>query len=111
MNKSCVGKQFARALSLFIILSILLSLAAVQAECLHANTYTEKSFDGYGEDFTSSQHLVWYEVCTYCSDCGIMISASHNPFYDNGIKLINSKGEKMEEELLLKLERKTSLIQ
>ncbi|MBR1765219.1 MAG: phosphoglucosamine mutase [Ruminococcus sp.] len=30
-------------------------------------------------------------------DCGIMISASHNPFYDNGIKLINSSGEKMDE--------------
>ncbi len=30
-------------------------------------------------------------------DCGIMVSASHNPYYDNGIKLINSKGEKMEE--------------
>ena len=30
-------------------------------------------------------------------DCGIMISASHNPYYDNGIKLINSKGEKMDE--------------
>ncbi|MBO4389911.1 MAG: phosphoglucosamine mutase, partial [Lachnospiraceae bacterium] len=29
-------------------------------------------------------------------DCGIMISASHNPFYDNGIKLINSAGEKMD---------------
>ncbi len=37
-------------------------------------------------------------------DCGIMISASHNPYYDNGIKLINSKGEKMEEETLLKVE-------
>ena len=30
-------------------------------------------------------------------DCGIMISASHNPFYDNGIKLINSFGEKMDD--------------
>lgn len=30
-------------------------------------------------------------------DCGIMISASHNPYYDNGIKLLNSKGEKMDE--------------
>ena len=37
-------------------------------------------------------------------DCGIMISASHNPYFDNGIKLINSKGEKMEEETLLKVE-------
>lgn len=33
-------------------------------------------------------------------DCGVMISASHNPFYDNGIKLINSRGEKMEDETI-----------
>ena len=31
-------------------------------------------------------------------DCGIMITASHNPYYDNGIKLVNSHGEKMDEE-------------
>ena len=37
-------------------------------------------------------------------DCGIMISASHNPFYDNGIKLINGNGEKMDEETILKVE-------
>ena len=37
-------------------------------------------------------------------DCGIMISASHNPFYDNGIKLLNTKGEKMDEETILKAE-------
>ena len=37
-------------------------------------------------------------------DCGIMISASHNPFYDNGIKLLNSYGEKMDEETILKVE-------
>lgn len=30
-------------------------------------------------------------------DCGVMISASHNPYYDNGIKLLNSRGEKMDE--------------
>ena len=33
-------------------------------------------------------------------DCGIMISASHNPYYDNGIKLINRHGEKMDEETI-----------
>ena len=33
-------------------------------------------------------------------DCGIMISASHNPYYDNGIKLINGQGEKMEDEVI-----------
>lgn len=37
-------------------------------------------------------------------DCGIMISASHNPYCDNGIKLINSQGEKMGEELIEKIE-------
>ena len=37
-------------------------------------------------------------------DCGIMISASHNPYYDNGIKLINYCGEKMDEETLLLVE-------
>lgn len=33
-------------------------------------------------------------------DCGIMITASHNPFYDNGIKLLNGNGEKMEDEVI-----------
>ncbi len=37
-------------------------------------------------------------------DCGIMISASHNPYYDNGIKLINSRGEKMSEEIIADIE-------
>ena len=37
-------------------------------------------------------------------DCGIMISASHNPYYDNGIKLLNSHGEKMDEETIALVE-------
>jgi len=40
---------------------------------------------------------VAYVCRTESFDCGIMISASHNPYYDNGIKLINSFGEKMDE--------------
>ena len=38
-------------------------------------------------------------------DCGIMISASHNPYYDNGIKLINGKGEKMDEATIAEVEK------
>lgn len=37
-------------------------------------------------------------------DCGVMISASHNPYYDNGIKLFNRSGEKMSEEITDKIE-------
>ncbi|MEY8354024.1 phosphoglucosamine mutase [Lachnospiraceae bacterium 54-53] len=37
--------------------------------------------------------------------CGIMISASHNPYYDNGIKVINEKGEKLEEDVITEIEK------
>ena len=43
---------------------------------------------------------VAYVVRTDGFDCGIMISASHNPYYDNGIKLINGSGEKMDESVI-----------
>ena len=42
---------------------------------------------------------VSYVVRTEGFDCGIMISASHNPFYDNGIKIINQLGHKLEAEI------------
>lgn len=48
---------------------------------------------------------VSYVVRTEGFDCGIMISASHNPFYDNGIKLINRNGQKMEAEVEAKIEQ------
>lgn len=48
---------------------------------------------------------VSYIVKTEDFDCGIMISASHNPFYDNGLKLINGKGEKMEQEVIDEVEK------
>ena len=38
-------------------------------------------------------------------DCGIMISASHNPYYDNGIKVMNGNGEKLEESVIAEIER------
>ena len=48
---------------------------------------------------------VSYVVRTEEFDCGIMISASHNPYYDNGIKVINGKGEKLEEDVIEKIEK------
>ena len=48
---------------------------------------------------------VSYVVRTEGFNCGIMISASHNPFYDNGIKVINEKGEKLEESVILEIEK------
>ena len=47
---------------------------------------------------------VSYVARTETFDCGIMISASHNPYYDNGIKLINSFGEKMDESVIALVE-------
>ncbi|MGM9615363.1 MAG: phosphoglucosamine mutase [Oscillospiraceae bacterium] len=48
---------------------------------------------------------VSYITRTEGFDCGIMISASHNPFYDNGIKLMNGQGEKMDDALQNEIER------
>lgn len=48
---------------------------------------------------------VSYVVRTEGFNCGIMISASHNPFYDNGIKVINERGEKLEESVIEKIEQ------
>nr|WP_314463568.1 phosphoglucosamine mutase [uncultured Clostridium sp.] len=48
---------------------------------------------------------VSYVVRTEGFSCGIMISASHNPYYDNGIKVINEKGEKLEESVITEIER------
>lgn len=47
---------------------------------------------------------VAYIARTDSFDCGIMISASHNPYYDNGIKLLNGQGEKMDEDTISMLE-------
>ena len=48
---------------------------------------------------------VSYITRTDSFDCGIMISASHNPYYDNGIKLMNHNGEKMDEETIAEVEK------
>ena len=60
---------------------------------------TASGADAYLLHVTTTPSVAY--VCrTEDFDCGIMISASHNPYYDNGIKLINSYGEKMDEKVI-----------
>ncbi len=59
---------------------------------------TASGADAYLLHVTTTPSVA-YIVKTDGFDCGIMISASHNPYYDNGIKLINRNGEKFDEEL------------
>lgn len=48
---------------------------------------------------------VSYIIRTEGFDCGVMISASHNPYFDNGLKLMNALGEKMEDEVQALVEK------
>ena len=65
-----------------------LTASGAQPYLLHVTTTPSVSYISRVDDF----------------DCGIMISASHNPYYDNGIKLINGRGEKMDEQTIALVE-------
>lgn len=64
---------------------------------------TSSGADAYMLHVTTTPS-VSYVVRQDMFDCGVMISASHNPFFDNGIKLINSAGEKMDDNTLALIE-------
>ena len=64
---------------------------------------TASGADAYLMHVTTTPSVA-YITRTDAFDCGIMISASHNPYYDNGIKLLNGKGEKMDEETIALVE-------
>jgi len=83
--KVVIGKDTRRS-SYMLEYSLVGGLTASGADAylLHVTTTPSVAYVCRTEDF----------------DCGIMISASHNPYYDNGIKLINSFGEKMDERLI-----------
>ena len=84
-----IGKDTRRSSSMFEY-SLVSGLTASGADVylLHVTTTPSVSYVVRTEEF----------------DCGIMISASHNPYYDNGIKVINGRGEKLEEETIEKIE-------
>ncbi len=84
-----IGKDTRRSSYMFeYALCTGLMAAGADAYIMHVTTTPSVSYIARTDDF----------------DCGIMISASHNPYYDNGIKLINSNGEKMDEETILMVE-------
>ena len=87
--KVVIGKDTRRSSYMFEY-SLVAGLTASGADVclLHVTTTPSVSYVTRTEDF----------------DCGIMISASHNPFYDNGIKLINGNGEKMDEKTISYIE-------
>lgn len=85
-----IGKDTRRSSYMFeSALSAGLTASGADAYLLHVTTTPSVSF------VTRSDHF----------DCGIMISASHNPYFDNGIKLINGSGEKMEGEVIAEVEK------
>ena len=87
--KVAIGKDTRRSSYMFEY-SLVAGLTASGADVylLHVTTTPSVSYVVRTEDF----------------DIGIMISASHNPFYDNGIKIINDKGEKMTEDVITEIE-------
>ena len=88
--KIVIGKDTRRSSYMFeYALCAGLTASGADAYIMHVTTTPSVSYIARTDDF----------------DCGIMISASHNPFYDNGIKLMNSNGEKMDEETILEVER------
>ena len=88
-SKIVIGKDTRRSSYMFEYALVAgLTASGTDAYLLHVTTTPSVSYVTRTEDF----------------DCGIMISASHNPYYDNGIKLMNANGEKMEEAVLLKIE-------
>ena len=64
---------------------------------------TASGADAYLLHVTTTPN-VSFAVRTECFDCGVMISASHNPYYDNGIKLLNADGLQIEQEIEEKIE-------
>lgn len=84
-----IGKDTRRSSYMFEYAIVAgLTASGADAYMLHVTTTPSVSYVVAGDEF----------------DCGIMISASHNPFTDNGIKLVNRRGEKMDDATIEKIE-------
>ena len=79
-------------------------LSSYTYEAALASGITSSGCDAYLLHVTTTPS-VSFITRTENFDCGVMISASHNPFYDNGIKLMNDNGEKMDDDLQDEIEK------
>ena len=87
--KIVIGKDTRRSSYMFEYALVAgITASGADAYLLHVTTTPSVSYVVRTEDF----------------DCGIMISASHNPFHDNGIKLLNGNGQKIEPEIEARIE-------
>ncbi len=78
-------------------------LSSYMLEYSLAAGLTASGADAYILHVTTTPSVSYITRCDGF-DCGIMISASHNPYFDNGIKIMNSAGEKLEESAIAKIE-------
>ena len=78
-------------------------LSSYMLEYALAAGLTASGADAYILHVTTTPSVSFITRCDGF-DCGIMISASHNPFYDNGIKIMNGNGEKLEEQVVAVIE-------
>ncbi|MBQ1892962.1 MAG: phosphoglucosamine mutase, partial [Clostridia bacterium] len=99
-----LGHYFERDRQCRVVIGKDTRLSSYMFECALTAGLTSSGADVYLMHVTTTPS-VSYIARTDNFDCGIMISASHNPYYDNGIKLLNSNGEKMEEEVISEIER------
>ena len=87
--RAVIGKDTRRSSYMFEYAIVAgLTASGADAYMLHVTTTPSVSYAVAGDDF----------------DCGIMISASHNPYYDNGIKLVNNRGEKIDDATIEQIE-------
>lgn len=78
-------------------------LSSYMLEYSLAAGLTASGADAYILHVTTTPSVSYITRCDGF-DCGIMISASHNPYFDNGIKIMNSAGEKLEESAIAQIE-------
>lgn len=87
--RAVIGKDTRRSSYMFEYAIVAgLTASGADAYMLHVTTTPSVSYAVVGDDF----------------DCGVMISASHNPYYDNGIKLVNRRGEKIDDATIEEIE-------